>query len=69
MLCRPDDVETALFGHLHHVQRMACHLLHGQAGVHAFQVDCELKFHLLSPDPIPGHLRYRIPAVSFALSA
>lgn len=41
----PDDVETALVGHLDHFQRMTSNFLHVQAVVNPLKVYSKLEFH------------------------
>ena len=41
----PDDVEPALFGHLHHLERVVAHRPHVRAVFHPLEVDRQLKFH------------------------
>ena len=45
----PGDREAAVFGHLHHLERVARHLAHVDAVVHALQIDRELEFHAVFP--------------------
>ena len=49
VLGRPGDVEAAVLRHLHHLQRVARHLAHVEAVVHALQIDGELEFHAVPP--------------------
>ena len=60
----PNNVETALIGHLNHLGGVRHHVLHRGAGFHALQVDHQVEPHnclLLmgkslagGPDPMPG---------------
>ena len=54
MLGGPDDIETALVRHLHHLGDVAHDLAQILVGAHALQIDDEIKSHRLGPSLLRG---------------